>query len=185
MKLLSLEELRDGFDKEFLPLEPMLTGYRLKKGGLEENVLLQCEATLSISFPSDFRRLISEYDFGNLTIGPIAFCASGDYQGELLDFNECTRWWGSGERPANLIMIANSDPFAILLDVDTGEVLSMDAELGLHKSTVVSKTFENFLGGIGTTILLRNNVDEKEILAKSVHDAISSQSLGFWISLAK
>ena len=185
MKLLSFKEIQKGLDKEFIPLEPILKGYRLRKGGMDENIISNCESTLSVGFPSDFRRLISIYDFGSLTIGPVAFCATGDYSNELIDYNEHVAWWGGGQRPLNLIMIANSDPFAILINVNTSEILALDAELGWKNSVRVSESFEMFVRGIGTVILLRNNADDKEKLAKSVHDAVGSQHLNFWITLAK
>lgn len=185
MKLLSFEEIQKGLDNEFIPLEPMLKGYRLNKGGLDENVLSKCESTLSLGFPPDFRRLISIYDFGNLTIGPVAFCATGDYSSELIEYNEHVVWWGESQRPSNLIMIANSDPFAILLDVNTGDILAMDLELGWQNSVKISENFENFVKGIGTVILLRNAADDKEKLARLVHDVTGSQNINFWITLAK
>lgn len=185
MNLLSFEEIQKRLDKEFIPLEPMLKGYRLNKGGLEENTISKCESTLSVNFPLDYRRLISIYDFGNLTIGPVAFCATGDYSSELIDYNEHVAWWGEDQRPSNLIMIANSDPFAILLEVNTGEIFAMDTELGWKKSTRISESFEKFVRGIGTVILLRSDADDKEKLANTVNDIIGSQNISFWTTLAK
>lgn len=185
MNLLTFEEIQEGLDKIFIPLEPMLDGYRLKKADKVVDILSKCEPILSVIFPSDFQRIISTYNFGNLTIGPIAFCATGDYSIELIEYNESIAWWGDGQRPANLTMVANSDPFAIILNVNSGEVLAMDPELGWEKSHRISANFENFVRGIGSIIILRNDVDDKEELAKSVHDLVGSHDLGFWLTLAK
>jgi hypothetical protein len=185
MKLLTLEEIKNGLDKEFIPLEPMLSGYRLIDGGLTEKQISQCETTLSISFPRNLREILSTYDFGNLTIGPIAFCATGDYPSELIEYNGNLEWWGEGQRPNNLIMIANSDPFVILLDISRESVIAVDPELGLKNASVVADGIENFLRGVGTIILFRNESDNKGQLAQSVHDIVGGKDFKFWAYLAK
>lgn len=185
MKLLSFDEIQYGLDKEFLPLEPVLEGFRLKSPGLGVEELTKCEFLLRVVFPADFRMLISVYDFGNLTIGPIAFCASGDYSNELFEYNEKVSWWGDGPRPVNLIMVANSDPYAIVLNVESGEVLAIDPDLGLEKASMIAESFESFVRGVGSVFLLRNAVDDKEILAKSIHDFVGSHDIDFWSVLAK
>lgn len=185
MSLLSVEEIQEELEKEFLPLEPMLSGFRLVCNKLQEKNIADTEVKLSMHFPIVFRKLISSFDFGNLTIGPVVFCAKGDYLNELIDLNENVYWWGSGQKPSNLIMIANSDPFAILLDETEGKVLAMDSELGWQKPIVIAKDFYNFIRGVGTVMLRRNNTNDKSQLAQIVHEEVGSQSYEFWFGLAK
>lgn len=185
MRLMTLDEIQEGLDEEFLPLEPILEGFRLKKPGLEANVLDKSEAKISVLFPSDFRRIISTYDFGNFTIGPIAFCATGDYGRELIEYNQSVAWWGEGLRPANLIMIANSDPYAIILDVSSGEILAIDPEVGASRANAVASSFDAFVRGVGSVFLLRNNFNNKEALAQSINDIVGSHDNDFWSFLAK
>lgn len=185
MGLLSIEEIRKGLDKEFLPLEPMLSGFRLVKHELPEQLVVNVENQLSVTFPAKFREMIQSYDFGKLTIGPIAFCGTGDYLKELIESNVSVLWWGEGKRPHNLVMVANSDPFAILLDVNTGALLAMDAERGWQNSKIIAADFEEFLRGVGTVMLRRNEIADKETLAQAIVVAVGGQDLDFWYGLAR
>lgn len=184
MTLLTLKEISDGLDKEFLHLEPMLTGYRLITKSTPSDLIGGVESKLSVTLPSDFRDIISQFDFGNLTIGPIAFCASGDYPDELVELNTDVCWWGSGSRPSNLLMIANSDPFVILLDVQSGFVLALDSDTGWESSTKVAEDFRKFLMGLGTVMLKRNETPDRSLLAKAVFADVGSENLEFWSALA-
>lgn len=185
MKLMSLDKIQKGLDEEFLPLEPIIEGFRLKKLDPDDNALDKVETEISVLFPSDFRRIISTYDFGNFTIGPIAFCATGDYGAELIEYNQSVAWWGEGLRPANLIMIANSDPHAIILDVSSGEMLVIDPEVGASRAKTVASSFDAFVRGAGSVFLLRNNSANRADLAKSINDIAGSHDNDFWSFLAK
>ena len=147
--------------------------------------MADCEDRLSVKFPANFRGIISSFDFGRLTIGPVVFCTTGDYLSELLELNLQVHWWGSGIRPSNLLMIANSDPCAILLDLGTCEVLSMDAEDGYQKSGKIARNFEKFLRGLGTIVLTRNHINDKRELAQSVFKDVEGQESEFWFELAQ
>lgn len=110
MALLTLQEIKDGLDREFLPLEPMLLGLRMIEKETSLDTIEHCENHLAVKFPSSFRNLIAAFDFGQLTIGPVVFCSSGDYLAELITLNERVNWWGDGERPSNLILIGTQTP---------------------------------------------------------------------------
>lgn len=178
--LLSIREIQAGLNREFQHLEPELSGYRLLEGNLQSRHLLDLERELSIKLPEDFRLLISEFDFGNLTIGPVSFGFSCDYTDMLLELNTTLRWWGPSARPESMIMVANSDPFAIMLDVGSGEVLAMDAELGYERATLIARDFASFFAGLGTTVLLRNQTENKKELAQRIANEIGSDDLEFW-----
>jgi len=184
MGLLTLEEIRIGLDKEFLPLEPMLLGFRLIPSNLPNDAIVACENRLSVSFPPAFRASIASLDFGRLTIGPVVFCNTGNYLDELVTLNEQVHWWGSGSRPRELIMIANSDPYPILTNTETGEVLAMDPERGWHSATMIARDFECFLRGIGTVFLLRNSVLDKAIFAQAMCRDVDGQDVSYWLNLA-
>ena len=115
MSLMTVTDIRDGLEREFLPLEPMLSGFRLVSGGVSSPAVRECERQLGVTFPDDFRALIQTFDFGNLTIGPVAFCETGNYLERLIRWNTGERWWGDGARPESQV-IAISDPYTILLD---------------------------------------------------------------------
>ncbi|WP_426990880.1 hypothetical protein ACKI2N_032100 [Cupriavidus sp. 30B13] len=138
---------------------------------------------MSVKLPEKFCQMLARFDFGRLTIGPIAFCGSGDYGRELLSLNEDVHWWGAGARPKNLLMVANSDPFAILLDIDTEAVYAMDPELGWEKAVQIAADFERFVRGVGTAFLCRGRGNASDDLAQSIRLGVQGHDLGFWRNL--
>lgn len=184
MTLLTIDEIQVGLDREFLPLEPMLCGFRLVQKSVPNQLVEDVENKLLVSLPKEFRDLILAFDFGQLTIGPVAFCATGDYFSELFQLNTQVNWWRGEQRPEGLLMVANSDPFAILLDLKTGAVLAMDAEIGYEKSVRIARNFRDFLLGIGTLMLMRNVSNDRQDLARTVSSDVGSVDLEFWLGLA-
>jgi len=185
MPLLSVEDIRAGLDRQFLPLEPMLVGFRLIEKPTLADAIEHAESALATAFPDDFRDLIARFDFGHLTIGPIVFGTSGDYLAEIVELNEKTRWWGHGERPNNRLMIANSDPFAILLEAGSGFVYALDPDLGPQRSRKIADSFTSFLQGVGTIVLMRQQLEDRHGLATAVSTEVGSEHAGFWCQLAK
>ena len=183
MKLLSISEIQSGLDKEFLPLEPMLRGLRIIEKVLSEQIIAKTETILKVHFPNEFRTLISSIDFGMLTIGPIVFCARGDYMQELIELNTSACWWHGNLKPAEFIMIGNSDPFAILLNVKTGCVLAMDSEIGFVSDRIIAENFHSFFCGIGTAMLLKNEIADSRNLAKSISECVKCEDIEFWSGL--
>jgi hypothetical protein len=183
--LLSIDEIRAGLEREFLPLEPMLTGFRLIESTPSEGTIASAEKAVATNFPKDFRELIARFDFGNLTIGPVVFGTSGDYLGEIIELNERAGWWGRAERPTDLLMIANSDPFAILLDCRSGSVYSSDVESGWQKARKIADNFSTFLVGLGTTVLKRFGTHDRYGLANAIAKRVGNDHPEFWLNLAK
>jgi hypothetical protein len=185
MALLTINEIQHGLDKEFLPLEPMLTGFRLVNGGMLETSLIESEKQLGVTLPLAFRDMIKTFNFGRLTIGPVVFCNAGDYLKELVELNTSINWWGEGQRPINLLMVANSDPYAILLNVNTGHILAMDVERGWQHAMHIANGFDVYLRGVGTTMLRRNELGDKALLARDVLADAGGSNLAYWAHLAK
>lgn len=185
MILLSVDEIKHGLDREFLPLEPMLTGLRLIDGGVSDDALEAFESTMGVKLPISFREIVKSYDFGRLTIGPVAFCNGGDYLVELKKINSIVPWWGGDLRPNSLLMVANSDPFAILINLDDGEVLAMDVELGWQKAQSIARSFDLFVKGIGTTMLRRDRNVDPDVLSKGISAEVGSVEQAYWLQLAK
>lgn len=183
--LLSIQQIQRGLDDKFGPLEPMLKGFRLINGGVTEGALVHSESSLGLALPKAFRESIKRFDFGRLTIGPVAFCNTDDYLGEIGKLNTSVRWWGDGARPSNFLMVANSDPYAILLAIDTGAVWVMDPEQGHEKAICVAKDFDAYLRAIGTVMLRRNDVADKDVLVREVATAVGDMGFGYWEYLAR
>ncbi|NVE01908.1 SMI1/KNR4 family protein [Massilia sp. BJB1822] len=184
MTLLTIEDIKQGLDLEFLPLEPLLNGFRLIAGGVSESEIEIAENNIKEGFPNDFKDMLKKFNFGNLTIGPIAFCNNGNYLKELIELNISNSWWGEGFRPPNLLLIANSDPYGILLNVKNNNVLALDPELGWKSAKLIAKDFEKYIRGIGTIMLRRSNSD-KTNLAKEVLIDVGSNDSAYWLNLSK
>jgi hypothetical protein len=181
----SLEKIQHALNEKFAPLEPMLTGFCLQSGGLNEERVTYVESALGVILPSAFRETIKSLNFDNLTIGPIAFCNSGDYAAQLVKLNTSIHWWGEGLRPAEWLMVANSDPYAILLRISTGAIWVMDPERGLGAAVCVAADFAAYLRGVGTVILDRNIVDDKAVLARDILSEVGGLDSDYWTYLAK
>lgn len=185
VKLLTIEEVQRGLDAEFLPLEPGVTGLRLIAGGASPDALDQMQSRLNFQLPEAFSRIVSEFDLGDLAIGPVSFCGSGDYLSELLQLNEDVKWWGPGMRPADQLMVANSDPHAFLLNATNGRVSAFDRERSWSHPIDIAEDFEHFLRGVGTVMLLRTQVADKEALARKVAKEVGAMDEEFWNFLAR
>ena len=185
MNLLSIEDIRIGLDKEFLLLEPDLDGLRLIPSVLSEAELSRCETQLEVKFPFGFREIISNYDFGRLTIGTVMFSNKGSYLEELLFMNGSVVWWnGEKERPRDFLMIATSDPYIFLLNVKSGKVYAFDRETGHDSKFCVAVDFTRFFQGIGTVFLMRGKEGSDMVLGEKVSAEVGSDYDLFWISLA-
>jgi hypothetical protein len=82
-------------------------------------------------------------------------------------------------------MVGNSDPFSILLNVNTGEVFAMDPEIGWENSVQIARNFEDFLRGVGTVMLSRNEIEDRKHLAETILYDVGGQDFGFWYGLAQ
>ncbi|MFO0968173.1 MAG: hypothetical protein U0793_21665 [Gemmataceae bacterium] len=192
MELFPLDTIRKRLDDEFLPLEPTLTGFRLIESPVSPDVVLQCARRLDVAFPSSFADAASHFDFGRFTIGPVAFCNTGDYFAWLVKVNENTSshahpWWGEAQRPHDLIMIANSDPYAILLNVNTGQVLALlHGDVWAKGAFVVARDFDVFFRGLATVLLQRRPGGENEGLARKVAAAVGVEpENAFWLEVGR
>jgi hypothetical protein len=161
-------------------------GFRLLPGSLSELQRDELASHLAVHFPAAFRNVLTTFDLGHFTIGPIAFCNTGDYTSWLRTCNssksaEGSQWWGSGYRPSDLLLIANSDPFAVLLDCASGEISVFHHDECCRKRTRVARSFEFLMRGLGTVWLLRSERRERSLLAQEVaQDAGDGLGLSFW-----
>ena len=184
MELMSIDEIKQGLDDYEWPPDLDFDDIRLKEPGLGSAEIERCEEGLTVRFPPDFRRFIARFDVGSLTIGAVSFCHTGDVVREVTDKNTrdplgCA-WWGNGERPPSLLMIAGTDPYTIVLDTGSNEVHSLDPELGISEMRVIASDFDLFLRGIGTVFLRRVNDRLDDPLSASIHERVGSQHLQFW-----
>jgi hypothetical protein len=187
--ILDIESIRRRLDERFVPLEPMLAGMRLIVRAGQDAAIEECQRILDVTFPRSFAAIVARYDFGHFTMGPVAFCDDGDYFGFVAKMNSRSAsaiWWDYGDRPRVIILIANSDRFAILLDTQSENILGL--EHGRSYMTdlfVLARDFEYFIRGIGTAILERNAGGQNSALARQIATEVGATEIGpFWDWLA-
>ena len=187
-RLLTMQELVDALDDELAPLEPDLTGLRLVAPGDSQSDVDKLQALLGVEFPPSFASTIMELNLGSLTIGPTVFGYATKYTDLLHDANvePVVRWWGSGERQASLVMFGNSDPFALVVDCTSGEVLALQHGEGLDRAVVVAADFDLFLRGVGTVFIARQAEPASPELGASIGSLVGSspEGLSYWTELA-
>lgn len=191
MELLEIEEIRRRLDEEFLPLEPMLTEMRLVPATGVEAALRQAESELAVTFPDSLVELTTGFAFGGFTLGPIVFGTGGDYFTWLRTVNASDRppelvWWDGAERPESCVLIADSDPFAIVLETGSGAVYAFEhgapARMAMFK---VADRFDLFLQGLGTVLLERTPKKANEALARCAAEGVGVEAGNrFWAWLA-
>ncbi len=181
MTLKTMQEIQRGLDSTFLPLEARgLTGMRLIDGGLPEGTIDHFEERLCTPpWPADFREFLNRYDFGRLTLGPVAFCGNGHYLNDLVTLN------GRRGRPSELLVIASSDPHLILLNLKDGSVLALDNELGWEAAMPVARTFELFMRGLGTMAEARVRRAAPPSLAKTIAAGVGVPDSPYWLTLVR
>ncbi|QDU73731.1 hypothetical protein Pan97_07300 [Bremerella volcania] len=184
---LEIAEIQSRLDEQFVPLEPILTGFRLVSSEVTQEDIDRFQQQLDVVLPKHFQAMLRRFDFGCFTLGPIAFCNTGDflswtYQNNRGDFANEYPWWGSGTRPDNLLLIANSDPYAVLLNCND-ETISVfkHGEAWSDHEIIVAKDFELFIRGLGTVFLMRNAEGGNSLLADEVSiEAGGGKGNAFW-----
>lgn len=195
MLLLGFDEIAKRLDEQFLPLEPDLNGFRLLHSRLKETDIRRIESILRVTLSNQSRELLLKYDLGNLTIGPISFCTTGDYVSWLIAMNAekrtsgiTNKWWTGERRPDNQLLIALSDDYAVCLDTHTDHVKAFRSGSSPTSAVDVADSFPIFLQAIGTVFLIRNDQDihARNQLAVDVNKLAGGEDdgVGFWQWLA-
>jgi len=185
MDLIDINQMQQKLDEQFIPLEPTITGMRLVIKKNQKPSLEQCEVVLKVTFPASFSDLTSHYDFGHFTIGPITFCDSGNYflwlTGINTDEMQTYAWWSGFKRPKGVIMIANSDPYAIILDTNTVHIFAFmhgEEHMVMH---LIATRFDLFILGVGTAMLNRKYDHSNDVLAQDIAREVGAESNDkFW-----
>jgi hypothetical protein len=180
MRLYSVDEIRVGLDEAFKPLEPDLVGYRFVEGGATPAAVAALEKALGLKLPDDLVHLICKYQFGDLSIGPVAFCGTGDYVKELLDLNTAVPWWRENERPPGIAMFANSEFGAFVIECPSGSVFLLAAGQPPSAAVKIADSFSNFVRAIGTIALLRIRGELKNVKAAELGLAVGVRDARFW-----
>lgn len=182
----TISDLKSALDEIFLPIEDDIQGMRLTKNKSSESSTEFLAEHLHCTFPEDFVDITEEYDFGNFAIGNIEFGYKEDYFQRLIKINnapEFNQWWQGSDRPSQIVLIAISDPYSILLDCRSGAIYAMlsDDEWLIWRE--VSVNFEAFVRCVGSIYLynLHNyqNLNKSQLLA-AITSLTKAKDASFW-----
>lgn len=177
--LLTLDEITKELEDKFSPLGENFNDLILfkRKTPLTDFGLL--EQTLTLSLPDDFTSFISLYNLDNFSLFNISFGCGEDYLERLFmlnEPNEFTQWWIGDKRPENIIVIALSDPYTILLNTLTGNIFAMTSESSMDSFEHIAVNFFAFFRAVATLFLT-------DISPDRIIDLTSSQTTSFWHQL--
>lgn len=173
--LLSFEEIRQGLDEKFVPLEPMLTGLRLLPNADCRTPLGRWSDESSAALPGGLREMAERFDLGRLTIGPVTFGNRGDYAHDLDLYNPQQ----AADVELGFLVFAISDPFSVAISRKDGSIYVIDPEK-IEPEGPIASSVAQFLRGLGTVFLKRTEVLDKISLADEVAGAVDSSSEWFW-----
>jgi len=106
------------------------------------------ERQLGIKFPLGARLLLLHYDFSTLDVGYLSF-EFGECYSLLVELNTGPGgWWGEGPRPEDLLFIAGTDGWNVLLDVKSSAVSGVECGSAYVDRERLADDLEAFLAGV-------------------------------------
>lgn len=160
IRLLSLEEIQNQLSLKLAKvpqgIRDEFSNFTLNSSNLSSSDICQLENALGTTLPSIFKATILKYDFGDTSIGNVWFGRLAKYSLWLMSRNSSELpfcWWGEGERPINLVNIAQTDGYILLLKTQSEEILSFRRSGEWKNAEVVAKDFELFVRLAGTVYL--------------------------------
>jgi hypothetical protein len=195
MTLLSLDQIRSALSERFqdevrdFPDAFAALVPKPAQMGVAEAIADRVAADLGAVLPSSLLDALREWSFGQLRIGSTAFCVSGDYGACLTKYNaERPRppWWGDiTKRPANLLKIADGDPYTVLVDIGSGEIRAYAVDESFAASTLVAPNLSMFLRGLGTVeVRAALAADLAQFLEELLDDLHLTANCRYWRDLA-
>lgn len=178
--LLDLDEISAALTVRFSPFGEELADMILTHGGVDLADIELLERELAVVLPDDFRLFLMNYSLDNFSLGSFAFGQGTPYVIKLKELNtenELNQWWGAGERPADLLVIAYSDPYTLCLNTTSGAIYAVTAASDLSDLSAIAKSFDLFFRGAASVFL-------GAIPAADAGVAANGKDDDFWQSLA-
>lgn len=82
-------------------------------------------------------------------------------------------------------MIANSDPYVILLNLKHGSLLALDNELGWERAMPAARSFELFIRGLGTMAEARVRRAAPPSLANAIAVDVGVPNAPYWVTMVR
>ena len=184
MQLLTIDEIISSIMKETDGLDAEITdGIVLSKKEIPQSEIEKLKSELGIEYlDSVFSEYILGYNWGNFGILSYQF-GYGDETSlswlinRNLDYDEYPVL-----RKKNLIIIANGDPYTILLECKSGEIYAFTSDMSYEEIVPIASDFEEFVRAMGTAQYAVWKKAEKEFI-ESMKREYSESSLKFWKEL--
>ena len=132
------------------------------------------EQAMGVVLPTSFRQFLRQYQVDDFSMANVQFGQGDAYLHHVFALNHADAlcpWWQGKMRPVNQLLMAVTDGYALILDVNTGAVWALDQEnSGMD---LVAHDFEDFFRALATVYL--SEVGLNEVLAQ-----LKVNSSGFW-----
>ena len=170
-------EETEGLDAE------ITDGIVLSKKEIPQSEIEKLKSELGIEYlDSTFSEYILSYNWGNFGFLSYQF-GYGDETSlnwlinRNLDYDEYPVL-----HKKNLIIIANGDPYTILLECKSGEIYAFTSDMSYEEIVPIASDFEEFVRAMGTAEYAVWKNAEKEFVELMEREA-SDSSLAFWKEL--
>ena len=184
MQLLTIDEIISSIMKETEGLDAEITdGIVLSKKEIPQSEIERLKSELGIEYlDSVFTENILSYNWGNFGFLSYQF-GYGDEMSLNWLINRNLEYEDYPVlRKKNLIIIANGDPYTVLLECKTGGIYAFTSDMSYEEIVPVASDFEEFVRAMGTAQYAVWKNAEKEFI-ESIEREYSESSLKFWKEL--
>ena len=184
MQLLTIDEIISSIMEETEGLDAEITdGIVLSKKEIPQSEIEKLKSELEIEYlDSVFTENILNYNWGNFGFLSYQF-GYGDEMSLNWLINRNLEY---EDYPVlhknNLIIIANGDPYTILLECKSGKIYAFTSDMSYEEIVPVASDFEEFVRAMGTAQYAVWKNAEKEFI-ESMEREYSESSLKFWKEL--
>lgn len=183
MELLTLSEIVQSIVEETRGLKPEIAdGITLKQVDIPFTQIELLKEKLGLkTLNQNFIDYILKYNWGNFGFLAYQF-GYNDADGlnwlvqRNLDYEDFTTL-----KECGFIIIANGDPYTILLECVSGKIFAIDSETDLDKRIPIAESFEQLVRGMGTGQYACWNKQEAEFI-KLMDRTTNSEGMLFWHS---
>jgi len=184
MQLLTIDEIISSILEETEGLDVEITdGIILRKEEISPSEIEKLKSELEIEYlDSVFTENILSYNWGNFGFLSYQF-GYGDETSlnwlinRNLDYDEYPVL-----HKKDLIIIANGDPYTIILECKSGEIYAFTSDMSYEEIVPIASNFEEFVRAMGTAEYAVWKNAEKEFI-ESMEREYSESSIKFWKEL--